>query len=207
MCRDNCETWLTPTDSRVLMVVLLAQAEEGLVGPDDVAELHFWSSWRLLANASSRWVKRRTFTHISPASLASAPPSCTPGRCCNRARCQTPADVCGLNRNPGVDERCGTNALLFTAMDQQTRGTHDNSSDVGQTTRGTRHTDQPPHHAVAQCCATPCRRPSAASASSASLSPPAHPARSRSSWRRSLGSPCAPWRNAPLWIAPCCENA
>ena len=26
------------------------------------------------------------------------------------------------------------------------------------------------------------------------------------SWRRRLGSPCAPWRNAPLWNAPCYEN-
>ena len=31
----------------------MAQPEKGLVRPDDVAELHFWSSWRLLANASS----------------------------------------------------------------------------------------------------------------------------------------------------------
>ena len=56
MCQDNCEIWLNPTDPHVLMVGLLAQPEEGLVGPDDVAELHFWSSWRLLANASSPWV-------------------------------------------------------------------------------------------------------------------------------------------------------
>ena len=45
-----------------------------------------------------------------------------------------------VNKNPGVGERCGTNALLITAMDQQTRGTHNNSSDVGQITRKTRHT-------------------------------------------------------------------
>ena len=44
-----------------------------------------------------------------------------------------------VNRNPDVDERGGTNALLFTAMDKQTRGTHNNSSDVGQITRETRH--------------------------------------------------------------------
>ena len=44
-----------------------------------------------------------------------------------------------LKRNPGVDERCGTNALLFTAMDQQTRSTHDNSCDVGQNTRNKTH--------------------------------------------------------------------
>ena len=36
------------------MVGLLAQPEEGLVGPSDVAELHLWSSWRLFANASSQ---------------------------------------------------------------------------------------------------------------------------------------------------------
>ena len=59
MCQDNCEIWLTPTDPRVLMVGLLAQPEKGLVGPDDVAELQFWSSSRLLANASSQWVRRR----------------------------------------------------------------------------------------------------------------------------------------------------
>ena len=47
---------LTPTDPCVLMVGLLAQPERGLVRPDDVAELHFWSSWRLLANALSPWV-------------------------------------------------------------------------------------------------------------------------------------------------------
>ena len=38
------------------MVGLLAQPEEGLVRPDDVAELFCWSSWRLLDNASSPWV-------------------------------------------------------------------------------------------------------------------------------------------------------
>ena len=43
-----------PTDPRVLMVGLLAQLEKGLVGPDDVAEMHLWSSWRLLASASSQ---------------------------------------------------------------------------------------------------------------------------------------------------------
>ena len=43
------------TDPRVLMVGLFAQPEKGLVGPDDVAELRLWSSWRLLANASSQW--------------------------------------------------------------------------------------------------------------------------------------------------------
>ena len=48
-----------PNRSRVLMVGLLAQPEKGLVGPDDVAELQFWSSSRLLANASSQWVRRR----------------------------------------------------------------------------------------------------------------------------------------------------
>ena len=55
MCQDNCEIWLTPTDPRVLMVWLLAQPEKGLVRPDDVAELHFWSNWRLLAHSSSQW--------------------------------------------------------------------------------------------------------------------------------------------------------
>ena len=45
-----------------------------------------------------------------------------------------------VNRNPGVDERCGTNALLIAAVDQQTRGTHNNSRNVGQITRETRHT-------------------------------------------------------------------
>ena len=39
-----------------------------------------------------------------------------------------------------LDESCGTNPLLITAMDQQTGGTHDISSDVGQITRETRHT-------------------------------------------------------------------
>ena len=53
MCQDNCEIWQTPTDPRVLMVGLLAQPEKVLVGPDDVAELQFWSSSRLLASASS----------------------------------------------------------------------------------------------------------------------------------------------------------
>ena len=43
-----------PTEPRVLMVGLFAHPEEGLVGPDDVAELHFWSSSRLLAHASSQ---------------------------------------------------------------------------------------------------------------------------------------------------------
>ena len=52
MCQDNCDMWLTPTAPRVMMVGLLAQPEEGLVRPDDVAELHFW----MLANASSPWV-------------------------------------------------------------------------------------------------------------------------------------------------------
>ena len=60
--------------------------------------------------------EKRGFQHISPALLASAPPSCTPGRCCGSARCQTFANTgdCAtrLNRNPGVDERCGKNALL-----------------------------------------------------------------------------------------------
>ena len=37
-----------------------------------------------------------------------------------------------LNRNPSVDERCGRNALPFTAMDQQTRGTHDTPRDVSR---------------------------------------------------------------------------
>ena len=59
MCKDSCEIWLTPTDPRVLMVGLLAQPEQALVGPDDVAELQFWSSSRLLANASSKSVRRR----------------------------------------------------------------------------------------------------------------------------------------------------
>ena len=59
MRRDKCETWLTPTYPRVLMVGLLPQPEEVLVGPDDVAELQFWSSLRLLANASSQCVRSR----------------------------------------------------------------------------------------------------------------------------------------------------
>ena len=59
MCQDTCEIWLTPTDPCVLMVGLLAQPEKGLVGPDDVAELQLWSSWRLLANASSQCGRRR----------------------------------------------------------------------------------------------------------------------------------------------------
>ena len=41
-----------PTDPRVLTVGLLAPLEKGLVGPDDVAELQHWSSWRLLAHPS-----------------------------------------------------------------------------------------------------------------------------------------------------------
>ena len=35
MCRDNSETWLTPTDPHVLIVGLLAQPEDGLIAPDD----------------------------------------------------------------------------------------------------------------------------------------------------------------------------
>ena len=45
---------LTPTDPCVLMVGLLAQREEGLVEPGDVAEQQFRSSWRLLAHSSSQ---------------------------------------------------------------------------------------------------------------------------------------------------------
>ena len=37
--------------------------------------------------------EKEGFRHKSPASLASAQPSCTPGRCCGCAQCQTPADV------------------------------------------------------------------------------------------------------------------
>ena len=54
MCLDNCEMWLTPTGPHVLMVGLLAQPEEGLVGPDDVAELQFWMEQ--LASACQRIV-------------------------------------------------------------------------------------------------------------------------------------------------------
>ena len=50
------ETKQNPTDRRVLMVGLLVQPEND-VGPDDVAELHLWSSWRLHANAPSQWDK------------------------------------------------------------------------------------------------------------------------------------------------------
>ena len=42
------------TDLRVLMLGLLVQPEKGLVQPNVMAELHLWSSWRLLANASSQ---------------------------------------------------------------------------------------------------------------------------------------------------------
>ena len=70
--------------------------------------------------------KKHYFTHVSPASLATAPPPCTHGRC---RRLQTFANTgdCAawVNRNPGVDERCGTNALFITAMGPQTRDTDD----------------------------------------------------------------------------------
>ena len=46
------------------------------------------------SSADSSPVQGSTFTHISPASLASAPPSSGSGRCGGCARCQTPADVC-----------------------------------------------------------------------------------------------------------------
>ena len=49
--KDNCETMETSTYPHVLMV---GQVEKGLVRPDAVAELHLWSTWRLLANASSQ---------------------------------------------------------------------------------------------------------------------------------------------------------
>ena len=39
------------------LIGLLVQPKKRLVGPDDVAELHSWSSGRLLANVSSQWDK------------------------------------------------------------------------------------------------------------------------------------------------------
>ena len=80
-----------------------------------------------------------------------------------------------LKRNPGVDERCGTNALHYSMTNR--REAHMTVRLMWDRTRETRHTDQFPHHAAARCCATPCCRPSAASAASGSLSPRAHPSR------------------------------
>ena len=85
--------------------------------------------------------KKSTFTHVPPVSLASAPPPCTHGRC---GGCASMPDACRrfantgdcaawVNRNPTVDERCGTNALLITATDPQTRDTDDTPKHVRKT--------------------------------------------------------------------------
>ena len=71
--------------------------------------------------------KNHRFTHVSLASLAGAPPL-------DARRLQTFANTgdCAawVKRNPGVDERCGTNVLLITAVDLQTRDTADTPRDV-----------------------------------------------------------------------------
>ena len=118
-----------------------------------------------------------------------------------------------INKNPGVDQHLGTRTLLILSSDPLNKRTDHAqithiSRDIRREMQGTHDTHQPPDHVVARCCATLRRRPNAASAASASLSPPAHQAPPRSSCCRSLASPCTPWRNAPLRIAPCCcENA
>ena len=50
--------------------------------------IHHWREDRKKKNG-----REKRFQHVSPASLANAPPSCTPGRCCDRAQCHMPADV------------------------------------------------------------------------------------------------------------------
>ena len=116
---------------------------------------------------------------------------------CRRLRTLATVQAWVNGKSRPLMSAAGTNALLFTAMDQHTRGTRNNSSDVG--TDNTRNKAQTSLRTtpVARRCATPCRRPSAASAASASLSPPAHQAPPRFSCCRTLASPCAPWRNAP----------
>ena len=85
-----------------------------------------------------------------------------------------------------VDQHLGTSTLQILSSDLLNKRTNHAQFERYQTrnARETRHTP--------------------ASAASASLSPPVHQALPRSSCCRSLASPCAPWRNDPLRIAPCC---
>ena len=149
--------------------------------------------------------KNHHFTHVSPASLASAQPQCTHGRCGGCAQCQTPADICGHQR-PCNTAQSKIQVLMSAAARTRSflqpwtnrREAHMTIRAMWDRKHEKQDTHQPPHHAVALCCATPCRRPSAASSASASLSPPAHQAPPRSSCCRCLASPCDPRRNAPL---------
>ena len=89
--------------------------------------------------------EKQGFQHISLASLASAPPSCTPGRCCGRARCQSPADECEHcthGGNPSVDEHLGTSTLLILSPDPLNKRTNHAQFERGETrnARKTRHT-------------------------------------------------------------------
>ena len=155
--------------------------------------------------------------HISPASLANAPPS----PACARWSCSAPDARClqsFANTGDGAtwhacdgasDERCGTNAFLITATDPLTKRTNHAQFERCET-----------KHAKGQDTQTsllsPRGRPMLRDAMSPSLrslcshccvvdsGTPSTPA---IFLFRSLASPCAPWRNAPLWIAPCCENA
>ena len=67
-----------------------------------------------------------------------------------------------VNRNPGVDQRCGTNAPLITAMDPQTRDTDDTPRDVRRNMQRTLDTQAGLRAAWSPDVVVDCGKPSAA---------------------------------------------
>ena len=152
--------------------------------------------------------EKQGLSHISPASLASAP-LCTHERSSGRARCQTPADVCEHLRLCST-ARWPPKRLTRILARARPRCNHQpQKTHKSRTIRAMwdehkikQDTNQPPHHVVAQRCATPSRLPSGASAATAASSTAANPAWSQSSCCPCQRSPFFSWQRVPVRTGP-----
>ena len=92
-------------------------------------------------------------------------------------------------------------SLASAPLNKRTNQITHGSSDVGWE-KGKQDTNQLPRHVVAHRCATPSRRPSAASATIASLSTAASPTRLRSSFCPCQRLPSSQWRTVLVRKGP-----